>query len=290
MMNKSLLRMKQVITILLLTISITLFSCDNGGKRLEEKQTGIEDVASNPEKDKEIQRANLEHRKKLAGERFPCDTLSLVDFVLSNYPEGTYLVDFDKTLTYNIPRSAVIYYDKKYVLGVIAKSREGERLVEVKNIIGYDQSFIDLDSTDLGTAFFYLTLFQCRDESFKVIWESPIPSHGGFNNMSLHKWKFNNSEYVKVNFHYAQGIGHIDYNYFFVDGLTNQPHLLMTYEGINFKRTITSLNEDKYPDYYEYLYFDSGSQVFPKDSIGFIWNFAEKVYVNTRNKKQTRLY
>ena len=284
------LRMKQVITILLLIISITLFSCDDEGKRLEEKQTGIEDVASNPKKDAEIQRANLEHRKKLAGERFPCDTLSLVDFVLSNYPEGTYLVDFDKTLTYNMPRSAVIYYDKKYVLGVIAKSREGERLVEVKNIIGYDQSFIDLDSTDLGTAFFYLTLFQCSDESFKVIWESPIPSHGGFNNMSLHKWKFNNSEYVKVNFHYAQGIGHIDYNYFFVDGLTNQPHLLMTYEGINFKRTITSLNEDKYPDYYEYLYYDSGSQVFPKDSIGFIWNSAEKVYVNTRNKKQTRLY
>lgn len=284
------LRMKQVITILLLTISITLFSCDDGGERLEEKQTGIEDVASNPEKDAEIQRTNLEHRKKLAGERFPCDTLSLVDFVLSNYPEGTYLVDFDKTLTYNIPRSAVIYYDKNYVLGVIAKSREGERLVEVKNIIGYDQSFIDLDSTDLGTAFFFLTLFECKDESFKIVWESPIPSHGGFNNMSLHKWKFNNSEYVKVNFHYAQGIGHIDYNYFFVDGLTSKPHLLMTYEGINFKRIIASLNEDKYPDYYEYLYYDSGSQVFPKDSIGFIWNSAEKVYVNTRNKKQTRLY
>ena len=284
------LRMKQSITILLLSISLSFFSCDDGGERLKEKKNGIEDVASNPEKDAEIQRTNLEHRKKLAGERFPCDTLSLVDFVLSNYPEGTYLVDFDKTLTYNIPRSAVIYYDKKYVLGVIAKSREGERLVEVKNIIGYDQSFIDLDSTDLGTAFFYFTLFQCREESFKVIWESPIPSHGGFNNMSLHKWKFNNSEYVKVNFHYAQGIGHIDYNYFFVDGLNSKPHLLMTYEGINFKRIIASLNEDKYPDYYEYLYYDSGSQVFPKDSIGFIWNSEEKVYVNTRNKKQTRLY
>ena len=290
MMNKSMLRMKQSITILLLSISLSFFSCDDGGERLKEKKTGIEDVASNPEKDAEIQRTNLEHRKKLAGERFPCDTLSLVDFVLSNYPEGTYLVDFDKTLTYNIPRSAVIYYDKNYVLGVIAKSREGERLVEVKNIIGYDQSFIDLDSTDLGTAFFFLTLFECKDESFKIVWESPIPSHGGFNNMSLHKWKFNNSEYVKVNFHYAQGIGHIDYNYFFVDGLTSKPHLLMTYEGINFKRTIASLNEDKYPDYYEYLYYDSGSQVFPKDSIGFIWNSAEKVYVNTRNKKQTRLY
>jgi hypothetical protein len=282
--------MKQVITILFLTISISFFSCDDDGERLKKKQSGIEDVATNPEKDAEIQYANLEHRKRMAGERFPCDTLALMDFVLKNYPEGTYLVDFDKTLTYNIPRSAVIYYNKKYVIGVIAKSREGERLVEVKNIIGYDQSFIDLDSTDLGTAFFFLTLYECKDESFKIVWESPIPSHGGFNNMSLHKWKFNNSEYVKVNFHYAQGIGHIDYNYFFVDGLTNKPHLLMTYEGINFKRTVTSLNEDKYPDYYEYLYYDSGSQVFPKDSIGFIWNSSEKVYVNTRNNKQTRLY
>ena len=159
--------MKLAITIFLLTISISLFSCIDEGSRTEEKKSGIEDVASNPGKDAEIQRANLEHRKKLAGKRFPCDTLSLIDFVLKNYPEGTYLVDFDKSLTYSIPRSAVIYFDNKYVLGVIAKSREGERLIEVKNIIGYDQSFIDLDSTDLGTAFFFLTLFECRNESFE---------------------------------------------------------------------------------------------------------------------------
>ena len=282
--------MKIVATIFFLINLVSFFSCTDDGQRIEEKESGIEDVASNPEKDAEIQRANLEHRKKIAGERFPCDTLSLIDFILKNYPEGTYLVDFDKTLTYNIPRSAVIYYGKNYILGIIAKSREGERLIEVKNIIGYDQSFIDLDSTDLGTAFFFLTLFECRDESFKVIWESAIPSHGGFNNMSLKKWIYKNTPYVKVNFHYAQGIGHIDYNYFFIDGITNQPHLLMTYEGINFKRTIANLNEDEFPDYYEYLFYDLGNKVFPKDSIGFIWNSVKNVYVNTRNNKQTRLY
>lgn len=283
--------MKIIAIIFFLISLVSFFSCSDESQKIEESKTGIEDVATNPDKDAEIQRANLEHRKKIAGERFPCDTLSLIDFVLTNFPEGTYLVDFDKTLTYNIPRSAVIYYDKDYILGIIAKSREGERLIEVKNIIGYDQSFIDLDSTDLGTAFFYLTLFECTDdESFKLIWESPIPSHGGFNNMSLHRWKYKNTSFVKVNFHYAQGIGHIDYNYFFIDGLTNQPHLLMTYEGINFKRTIANLNDDNYPDYYEYLYYDLGNRVFPKDSIGFIWDTAKNIYVNIRNKRQTRLY
>ena len=282
--------MKIIATIFFLINLVSFFSCADESQKIKEKESGLKDIATNPEKDAEIQRANLEHKKRLAGERFPCDTLSLIDFVLKNYPEGTYLVDFDKTLTYNIPRSAVIYYDKNYILGIITKSREGERLIEVKNIIGYDQSFIDLDSTELGTAFFYLTLFECGGESFKVIWESPVPSHGGFNNMSLRKWIYKNTPYVKVNFHYAQGIGHIDYNYFFIDGITNQPHLLMTYEGINFKRTIASLNDDEFPDYYEYLFYDLGNKVFPKDSIGFIWNSVKNVYVNTRNNKQTRLY
>ncbi|MCK7522195.1 MAG: hypothetical protein MZV64_33245 [Ignavibacteriales bacterium] len=61
-----------------------------------------------------------------------------------------------KHLTYNIPKSAVIYYDKNYILGIIAKSREGERLIEVKNIIGYDQSFIDLDSIETWNGFLLL--------------------------------------------------------------------------------------------------------------------------------------
>ena len=282
--------MNSIITKLIIASSLLFLSCTDDSEKWKQEQTGIEDVALNPDKDAEIQQSNLEHKKKFSGERSPCDTLSLIDFVLKNYPKGTYLVESDKTVTYNIPKPAVIYFDRNYILCVIAKSKEGERLIEVKNIVGYDQSFIDLDSTELGTAFFFLNLFECKDGSIQRIWESPIPSHGGFNNIKLEKWKSKNIQYVKVNFHYAQGTGHIDYNYFLVDGITNLPHLMMTYAGINFKRSIANLNDDLYPDYYEYLYYDLGNKVYPKDSIAFVWNSVNNVYVNTRNNKQTRLY
>jgi hypothetical protein len=123
-----------------------------------------------------------------------------------------------------------------------------------------------------------------------VVWESVIPSHGGFNTFSIEKWKYQNIPYIRVNFHYAQGIGHIDYNYFLPDGLTSKPHLLMTYKGINFQRSITNYNNDKYPDYYEYLYYDSGKRVEAVDSIPFIWNQPKNAYINTRNSRQTRPY
>ncbi len=59
------------------------------------------------------------------------------------------------------PKAAIIYFtDKdgsKFVFTVIATSRAGERLIEPSNIIGYDESFIDLDSTKLGTPFIYLS-------------------------------------------------------------------------------------------------------------------------------------
>lgn len=249
-------------------------------------------VAYLPGKDTEIQRYKIEQRKKLTDKRYSCDTLALMEFVLNNYPAGTYLVDFDKTDTFSLPKPAIMYYDKshRYVFGVIAKSREGERLIETKNIVGYDQSFIDLDSTELGTAFFYLTLFKCLNNSFQIVWEALIPSHGGFNRMEIKKWKYNNTPFIRVNFHYARGIGHIDYNYFLINGLTNQPHLLMTYEGINFKRTIANVNNDKYPDYYEYIYYDLNDRIFAEDSVAFVWNLKDSVYVNIRNSRQTRRY
>jgi hypothetical protein len=101
-----------------------------------------------------------------------------------------------------------------YILALVATSRPGERLIEVKNIVGYDQSFIDLDSTKLGTAFFYLTLFDCNRGRFEIIWEVPVPNHGGFNNFSLEDGDTTDPLCPKINFHYARGIGHIDYNYF----------------------------------------------------------------------------
>ena len=98
------------------------------------------------------------------------------------------------------------------------------------------------------------------NNQISTVWESPVPSHGGFNKISMQKWDYNGTPYVDINFHYAQGVGHIDYNYFLVNGLTSPPHLLMTYKGINFRRTIANVNNDKYPDYLEYLYIDTGTK------------------------------
>jgi len=278
-------------SILIIICTIVLSGC--GGDEEESKDIlGKDRVEYSPEKDARIQQYNLEHQKKFASDRTPCDTLALKEYVLISYPEGNYLVNSDKTLSYNVPKPAVIYYykDNNYIFGVVAKSREDERLIEPKNIIGYDQSFIDLDSTELGTAFFYLTLFKCTNGNFEVVWETPIPSHGGFNRITLKKWKYNNTEFIESNFHYGRGTGHINYNYFLIDGINSRPHLLMTYEGINFKRTIANVNDDKYPDYYEYIYYDLGNRVFSKDSVAFIWREKDSVYVNTRNHRQTRPY
>ena len=282
--------MKILIFIIIATILIAFAACID--PTTESKKTKVEEteVAYLPEKDAEIQRNNLELQKKAATKRFPCDTLTLKEVILDAFPEGTYLVDFDKALTYDIPKSAVIYPGEGYTFAVVAKSGADERLIEMKNVVGYEQSFIDLDSTELGTPFFYLVLFECSKNSFNIVWETPIPSHGGFNSFSLENWQHKNTQYIRVNFHYAQGIGHINYNYFLIDGLTQIPHLLMTYKGINFRRTITNYNNDEFPDYYEYVFYDTGDRVYIIDSVAFVWNIEEKVYVNTRNSKQTRQY
>ncbi len=285
--------MKKILTVtILLMITLTLVSC--GKKKSEEnvQNVGGNDVATSPEKDASIQRYNLDVKKEEGGGSNPCDTLSLLEYVLDNYPKGSYIVNFDKTLTFNIPKPAVIYLNQNgtYVLAVVAMSKPGERLIEPKNIVGYDQSFIDLDSTKLGTAFFYLTLFSCDGSGFTKVWETPIPSHGGFNYFHMEKWRYNGTPYVKVDFHYARGIGHIDYNYFLINGLTKRPHLLMTYKGIDFKRTMANVNNDEFPDYYEFLYYDLPNRVYAKDSVAFIWSKKDSLYYNTRNRRQTRPY
>jgi hypothetical protein len=260
------------------------------GDNNEPPKGAEEQVEFSPEKDIDIQRYNLEEERKLSGTSSACDTLALVNYILDTYPSGSYLVTFDKTNTYNIPRYAVKYFRDDYVLALIATSRPGERLIEVKNIVGYDQSFIDLDSTKLGTAFFYLTLFDCINGRFEQMWEAPVPNHGGFNNFTLERWTYKRIPYVRVNFHYARGIGHIDYNYFMINGWENPPHLMMTYLGISFRRTIANINRDEYPDYYEYAFYDFQDRIAVVDSVPFVWDLKDSVYVNTRNKRQTRLY
>ena len=278
--------------VLLILFSLLFFSC---GKKSQENvqrsQSG--DVATSPNTDADIQMYNLRVKRQQAGSQSAYDTLSVVEYVLNNYPKGSYLVNFDKTFTFNIPTPAVIYLNNQngtYVFAVVAKSKPGERLIESKNIVGYDQSFINLDSTQLGTAFFYLVLLKAENESFTKIWESPIPAHGGFNYLDMQKWAYNGTPYVRVDFHYARGVGHIDYNYFLVNGLTNPPHLLMTYEWIDAKRTIANLNDDKYPDYYEYLYYNLPNRIYAADSIPFVWDVKDSLYVNTRNHRQTQPY
>ena len=264
-----------------------------GDEKIEQqdllKKRGVDD---SPERDAQIQQYNLKRQKELAANRYLCDVIALKENILDNYPDGTDLVNSYKLLSYDIPEPAVIYYEKdsSYIFCVIAKSRKGERFIEPKNIVGYDQSFIDLDSTELGSAFFFLTLFKCLIGRFEPQWEAAIPSHGGFNMMHFKLWDKVKIPYIRVNFHYGRGTGHIDYNYFLVDGINNKPHLLMTYRGINFKRTIANVNDDRFPDYYEHIYYDLGDRVFTKDSVAFIWNLKDGVYINTRNKKQTRLY
>lgn len=279
--------------VLLISAALLVFSgCWQKEKTEKADDSSSSEVAYSPEKDADIQRYNIEVRKKQTAKRFPGDTIALMEYVLNNFPEGSYLVNDDRTSAYELPKPAVLYYpsNKNFVFGVVARSKPGERLIEVKNIVGYDQSFIDLDSTELGTAFFYLILFKCENENFKVIWEAPIPSHGGFNYLELHKWNYNGTQYIKTNFHYAQGIGNISYNYFLNDGLEMQPHLLMTYEGINFKRTLANINNDKFPDYYEHIYYDDGVKITERDSVPFVWNQKDSVYQNLLNKKHTRPY
>lgn len=281
------------ISIILLTCVIIFSSCK------EEKKENIpvnyqEKVELSSEKDASIQFYNLEKMKSESKNRFPCDTISVIEFILKNFPAGTYPLKFDKSSVYDIPKPALIYYDNtdgsKYIFAMIARSRPGERFIEPSNIVGYDQSFIDLDSTKLGTPFIYLVLFECKGDQLFTVWEAPVPSHGGFNKFSLRNWSPKGLTYVEINFHYGQGVGNINYNYFLIDGIRNQPHLLMTYNGIDFRRTLADINDDKFPDYYEHIFYSFPDRVIHKDSVAFIYNPKDSLYHSTSGKKITRRY
>ncbi len=282
---------KLKISLVLPLIFSLLYACGGG--------TGEGEAAKNPAKDKAIQEYNIDVQKEQTKNRFPCDTIALKEYVLANYEPGTYLVDFDRTYTFNIPKSAVIYYNDgghQYIFAVIAKSKPGERNIETKNIVGFESSYINLDSTKLGTAFFFLTLFECQDGQLQKLWESEVPIHGGFNSMALKTWAPKNIKYIQLN--YEDGIisGHRNYNFFMVDGITKPPHLMETYVGIVHKRTMADVNHDKYPDYYEYLFSskeylpDSVSAIRVVDSIPFYWSTKRQLYITNRNRRWFRKY
>jgi len=277
-------------------LSIVLFCFALWACSEQKTDSNYQDIDPNSEKPQEYK---LEVAKQQAKNRFPGDTLALRDYIINNYPSGTYLVEFDRTFTYNIPKPAVIYYkaDANYIFAVIAKSKPGERNIETKNVVGFESSYINLDSTKLGTAFFWLTLFEYDKEgNFNKIWESEAPIHGGFNSMKLKKWTPKNTIYIELD--YEDGIisGHRDYNFFLVDGIRNPPHLMETMMGIVHKRVLADVNKDKYPDYIEYIFnttkwkLDSLYQVKIIDSLPFYWNGKKQLYVNDRNKKWFRRY
>jgi hypothetical protein len=259
----------------------------------DDKDGASGDATTSAGKEGSIRSYNLSVEQQQAGKRFLCDTLSLKEFILNNYPAGTYLVDFDRTYTTNVPKSAVVYYkyqNATYIFGVVAKSKPGERFIETKNVTGYSSSFVNLDSTKLGTAFFWLTLFECnQDGSFNVIWESEVPIHGGFNKITINNWRPKSCMYVSLN--YMDGIisGNRNYNFFLVDGLRNPPHLLETYEGLTHKRTMANINNDKYPDYFEYR-FSEGERIAIIDSIPFLWDTIKRLYISPVNKRWFRHY
>ena len=288
------IKLSSLIYPIILLILLLLLSCEHKTKTEENRINYKEQAAFDQSKDADIQQYNLELKKKDSKNRFPCDTIAVIEHIFNTYPAGTYLLELDRTTTYDIPKPALIYFtDKdgsKFVFSVVASSRAGERLIEPTNVIGYDQSFIDLDSTELGTPFLYLVLFECIGENLIKQWESPIPSHGGFNSISLKKWIYNGTYYLENNFHYAQGVGHINYNYFLIDNIRNYPHLLMTYSGTSFRRTLANVNNDKFPDYYEHIYYNLNDRVYSRDSVAFKWSEKDTLYINTKNQKQTRRY
>jgi hypothetical protein len=288
------MKLSPLLNPLIILVLCSLLGCDPKIKTEDNRINYNEQAAFDQNKDAEIQRYNLEIKKKESKNRFPCDTIAVIEHILNNFPAGTYLLEFDRTETYNIPNPAIIYFTdrdgSKFVFSVIATSRAGERLIEPTNVIGYDQSFIDLDSTELGTPLLYLVMFKCSGNNLVKQWEAPIPSHGGFNSISLKKWIYNGTYYLENNFHYAQGVGNINYNYFLIDDIHNYPHLLMTYSGTNFKRTLANVNNDKYPDYYEHIFYNLNDRVYSKDSVAFKWSEKDTLYINTKNQKQTRRY
>lgn len=288
------IKLSALIYPIILLILLLLLSCEHKTKKENSKVNYNELAAYNQTKDADIQRYNLELKKKESKNRFPCDTIAVIEYVFDNYPAGTYVLEFDRTTTYDIPKPALIYFNdksgSKFVFTIIGTSRPGERLIEPANLVGYDQSFIDLDSTKLGTPFLYLVLFECRGENLIKQWEAPIPSHGGFNSISLKKWDYNGTNYIENNFHYAQGIGHINYNYFLIDNIRNYPHLLMTYDGTSLKRSLANINNDKFPDYYEHIIYNLKDKVYSADSVAFNWSPKDTLYINTNNSKQTRRY
>lgn len=283
--------MKKILFLMLMLIIVISCSSEE-----EKKNVGRKTETLSGTKEKDIIDRKIEKEKEFAKNRTPCDTISFQEFFNSSFEEGTYLVEFDPTITFTENEPALLYKkveNDNYVFAVYAKSKPGERNIEVKNIVGYEASFINLDSTKLGTAFFYLGLFKCDGSGiFEKKWETEIPIHGGFSSIKLKSWGKNKTPYLELFF--KQGIisGYRKYNYFMIDGFDNLPHLMETYEGISKKRTLATINEDKFPDYYEFRFSrdDTGLVIRMIDSIPFYWDSVKNLYITDYSERYKSEY
>jgi len=198
----------------------------------------------------------------------------------------------DKLFSYDIPAPAVINYEKdsSYIFCIIIKSLKGERFIEPRKYSWIWSKFYTPGQHRIRNSIFFLTSFRCINGKFVLQWDAPIPSHGGFNMMHYKKWDKFNIPFIQMNFYYRRGTGHINIIIFLLMELIINHTYWWRTEVLNFKRTIADVNDDRFPDYYEHIYYDLWDRVFTKDSVTFIWNLKNGVSINTRNKKQTRLY
>ncbi|HOP49129.1 MAG TPA: hypothetical protein PK887_00745 [Ignavibacteriales bacterium] len=219
------------------------------------------------------------------------DTLSFKKWIERNFEPNTVLLKCYQRNTKNI-KYAVINYkysnDTNYIFAVVAQPKELKIKINLDDLVGYYSSFGNLDSTKKGTAFFYLLLVANYGNEYKILWKELIPIHNGFDIVYLENWPVKNKDYIVVQFFDAISQGTRRFNYFLINSLFNKPHLLETYSGIDNLRRLANINDDEYPDYYEFYFLNNNNMIKMGDSVGFIWD--GKVYYNVKNPKQTREY
>ena len=106
------IKLEKLIYPIILLILLFLLSCNKKEESENKELDYNREAAFDSQKDAEIQKYNLDLRKQKTKERLPCDTISVMEYVFENYPSGTYLLESDRTTTYNIPDPAVIYYNE----------------------------------------------------------------------------------------------------------------------------------------------------------------------------------
>lgn len=75
-----------------------------------------------------------------------------------------------------------------------------------------------------------------------------------------------------------------------VHGIDKKPHLMETYVGLVHKRTLTKVNDDKFPDYWEYRFWEDSLSIRIRDSIPFYWDSTKHLYITKVNNRWFRKY